>query len=76
MVRLVKNKWDVVVTRDELIELERDVIDKLDFELHYTGPLLFLERFLRIFSLDQSSRDVQSLAISTLARGFLRNFLR
>lgn len=52
MVRLVKNKWDVTLTRLKLIELERDIIDKLDFELHYTGPLLFLERFLRIYNLD------------------------
>ncbi len=64
------------MTRDELIELERSIIDRLDFELHYTGPLLFLERFLRIYSLDQTSRDIESLAIASLAAGLLKKFLR
>ena len=76
MARLVKNKWDVTMTRQELIDLEKDVIDRLDFELQYTGPLLFLERFLRIYSLDQTVRDIESLAIASLAAGLLKKFVR
>ena len=52
MCRLVKQKWDVDVTRDQLIALEERVIKTLDFGLHYTGPLPFLERYLRIYNLD------------------------
>jgi hypothetical protein len=52
MVRLVKSKWGVETSRDELINLEKNVIETLDFDLVYTGPIPFLERYLRVFNLD------------------------
>lgn len=76
MVRLVETKWGVLTSRDELIEMERDVIDALDFELHYTGPLPFLERYLRAYNLDCSRTDRESFIIGGLARSFCRCLLR
>lgn len=52
MLRLCKAKWDVDGTREELIALETKIIHTLDFELHYTSPLVFLERYLRLYNLD------------------------
>jgi len=52
MVRLVNSEWSVIVTKKELIDLEESIIRMLDFDLHYTGPVPFLERFLRIYNLD------------------------
>ena len=48
----------------------------LDFDLHYTGPIFFLERFLRIYNLDQIKRDREAFAIDYLARNFCRSMLR
>lgn len=45
MVRLVANDWNVTIVKKELIDLEEDIIRQLDFDLHYTGPVPFLERF-------------------------------
>lgn len=76
MCRLVKQKWDVVVTRDQLVALEEKVIKALDFELHYAGPLPFLERYLRIYNLDLYWSDREAYVLSRLARTFCRVLLR
>lgn len=57
MVRLVNAEWSVTATKFELIDLEESIIRMLDFDLHFTGPVPFLERFLRIYNLDQVKRD-------------------
>ena len=48
----------------------------LDFELHFTGPIPFLERFERIYNLDQVKRDREAFAIDYLSRNFCRSLLR
>ncbi len=52
MIRLAKSDWNVTITKDELVELEGRIIRMLDFDLHFTGPIPFLERFQRVFNLD------------------------
>ena len=76
MVRLVNAEWSVTVTKKEMIDLEESIIRMLDFDLHYTGPIPFLERFLRIYNLDQIKRDREAFAIDYLARNFCRSMLR
>ncbi len=76
MVRLVKSKWGVDTSRDELIEIEMNIIYTLDFNLTYTGPISFLERYLRVFNLDCVQTDRESFIIDGLARSFSRCFLR
>lgn len=48
----------------------------LDFDLHYCGPLAFLERFQRIFNLDQVKKDKEAFAINYFSRNFIRCILR
>ena len=52
MIRLVASDWQVTIVKDELICLEEKIIRMLDFDLHFTGPIPFLERFQRIYNLD------------------------
>ena len=52
MIRLVANEWQVTIVKDDLINLEEQIIRALDFDLHFTGPIPFLERFQRIYNLD------------------------
>ena len=76
MVRLVANDWSVTVTKKELVDLEEQIIRMLDFDLHFTGPIPFLERFQRIYNLDQVKRDREAFALDYLARNFCRSMLR
>lgn len=45
MVRLVEDEWNISIIKQELIDLEESVIKTLDYELHYTCPIVFLERY-------------------------------
>lgn len=76
MVRLVSNEWNVTLNKRELIELEDDIIHQLDFDLHFTGPIPFLERFQRIYNLDQLKRDQEAYALDFLSKSFCRVMLR
>ena len=76
MIRLVAAEWNVAVTKQELTDLEESIIRMLDFDLHFTGPIAFLERFQRIYNLDQIKRDREAYAIDFLARNFCRSILR
>ena len=49
MVKLVKEQWDVTLTRQDLLDMEESIIRVLDFDLRSVNPLLFLERFQRVF---------------------------
>jgi len=63
MIRLVAQKWKFIVKKSEILDLEYDVNYKLDFDLHFAGPIPFLERYLRIFNLDQAKVNEKHLAI-------------
>ena len=76
MVRLVASEWSTQVTKQELFDLEESIIRMLDFDLHYAGPIPFLERFQRIYNLDQTKRDREAFALNYLARNFCRSMLR
>ena len=76
MIRLVKQKWDVDYYRDDLIDLETGIIRTLDFDLHYTSPLTFLERYQRLFELDRIVEDRTSGVIDEIARLLIRSLLR
>ena len=45
MTRLVYAEWGVTIEKQELFDLEESIIRMLDFELHFSGPIPFLERF-------------------------------
>lgn len=75
MIKLVYDEWQIELEKQDLIDLEEDVIRELDFEMHLPYPVLFLERFQRIFGLDKmTSKEGQ--AIDQLARTFCRDFLK
>eukprot|EP00353_Schmidingerella_taraikaensis_P006493 CAMPEP_0185583920 /NCGR_PEP_ID=MMETSP0434-20130131/28783_1 /TAXON_ID=626734 ORGANISM="Favella taraikaensis, Strain Fe Narragansett Bay" /NCGR_SAMPLE_ID=MMETSP0434 /ASSEMBLY_ACC=CAM_ASM_000379 /LENGTH=229 /DNA_ID=CAMNT_0028203333 /DNA_START=1181 /DNA_END=1870 /DNA_ORIENTATION=- len=76
MIRLVKQKWDVDYLRNDLIKLETHIIHTLDFDLHYNSPLIFLERYLRLYELDRVKQDPMAYIIDKVARVFCRCILR
>lgn len=49
MVRLVASEWNFETTKEEIIQMETQVIMLLDWDLLIVGPIFFLERYERIF---------------------------
>lgn len=76
MIHFIATNWSFTLTKKELVVLEQKVIIQLDFDLRFIGPILFLERFQRIFNLDQLHLGEEVCALDFLARKFCRIMLR
>ena len=76
MVRLVQKEWKIDIKIQDLYDMEESIIRMLDFDLHYCGPLPFLERYQRIYNLDQVTRDKEAFTINYFSRNFVRCLLR
>ena len=75
MVRLVAKEWNFSTTKEELVDLETSVIKLLDWDLFIPGPLFFLERYQRIFGVDQEHVDSDAARVGNLARKMMRCML-
>lgn len=45
MISLLPDENKVNVTKDKLVALEEQIIKELKFEMHYAGPIPYLNRF-------------------------------
>ena len=75
MVRLVEEEWGIQIAKADLINLEEKIIKTLDYELHYVCPIVFLERYQRVFGLDEEYLFQESKMVGELARRLLRIFV-
>lgn len=64
------------VTYHTLLDLEVAILIALGFELKFAGPLAFLERYLRLLSLDQPGEKPASTQIGTVSRKFCKYMQR
>ena len=64
------------MTSQDLVNLEEKILKALEFDLVWTSPLQFLERFQRLFSLDQVLHDKHSYLIDSSAIYLCRFMLR
>ena len=70
MNRLLRHDYDVSVKTEDYLALERSVLNALEFDLQFVSPLLFLDRYQRIFGLDLEGEDTASEKVGGLARDF------
>lgn len=57
MVRMVDSDYGIRLEKTQLIEMEEDIIRVLDFSIGYTSPIPFLDRYARLFGVDNCSGD-------------------
>lgn len=48
MIRLLPDDEREIVTKQLVISMEVEVLNRLNFDMNYLSPLVFLERFLRL----------------------------
>ena len=60
MVKLLKEEGGVTIENRNFIILEEQIIKSLDFDLHEVSSIDFLERFLRLFGIDQERDDTDA----------------
>ena len=57
MIKLLPKSQQLQVEKQDLIDLEEQIMKALDFDFAYASPISFLERFQRLLSVDQESED-------------------
>ena len=67
MVGLLFVRHGVKLGERDLVCMEESILLALDFDLESVPPLLFLERFIRVFGLDQSVLGSEGQQIECLA---------
>ena len=76
LIKIVHDEWGVSIFKQDLIDLEEDIIRELDFELHFPFPTLFLERYQRIFGLENIRNGKEARLVDKLARDYCKLFLK
>lgn len=54
MIRLLLEKENEIVTKDQIIELEAHILITLGFDLNFPNPFTLMERYLRVLNYDQN----------------------
>ena len=76
LIKIVHDEWGVQIFKQDLLDLEEDIIRELDFELHFPYPILFLERYQRIFGLENVKKSKDAKLVNKLARDYCKLFLK
>lgn len=62
MINLLPPKLEKKVCKADLIKLERDVIRTLQWDVQWTGPQVYLERYLWLIGLHHLTSQVMPMA--------------
>lgn len=68
MINFLPESQKARVNKSALIDLEEKIVCALDFEFVYASPITFLERYQRLFGVDQEANDDNSKQIGHTAR--------
>ena len=66
LIALMDEKFQIRLRKRNVLKLEEQIIKTLDFSLQRVSPITFLERYLRLFGLDDKSTppDRQIISLS------------
>ena len=56
------------MSKHSLVVLEEIVLKELEFKMHYSGPIPFLERFVKLFRLDEWQDNLIGQQINSAAK--------
>ena len=60
------------ISKQDIIDLEEQILLTLQFALHFAGPIPFLERYQRIFGLDEEANNPDLKQVGFTARQFCK----
>ena len=72
MINLLAEQQQTVLDKTELIDLEEAIVKMLDFSLRHVSSIHFLERFTRLFGIDQERNDKRARQVANLARDYCK----
>ena len=62
--------------KEDLLDLEEEIIRTLDFSLRYVSPIHFLERYLRLFGIEKGEKNALGDQLSSMSHQYCRFMLR
>lgn len=68
MINLLPESYKARVFKEDLIDLEEKIVKALEFDFSYASSVTFLERYQRLFSVDQEAEDKNAKQIGHTAR--------
>ena len=72
MINLLNDQHEILLEKQDLLNLEESVVQTLNFSLRHVSPIHFLDRFHRLFELDQDKNDITAKLLSGLATQYCR----
>ena len=72
LIKTMSDQHKVIVAKDDLLRLEEKILVALEFSCHHISPIPFLERYFRLFGIDNGIRDRQAHQLRTYARQYCR----
>ena len=67
VIGLLYAQHEIKLQLSDIIDLEESVLRALEFSCHHVTPIQFLERFLRVFGVDQGELGTDTYQIRILA---------
>ena len=72
LITYAKTNLRANIMKKDVRDQEHRILSHLAFELRYPSPLLFIERFQRVFDLDRESSDSNAARVGAWSRKFCR----
>ena len=72
MINLLAEQQQTTLEKQALIDLEEEIIKMLDFSVRSVSPCHFLERYLRLFGIDENKQDKNARQVANLARNYCK----
>ena len=72
LIRTMNDLHKANVQKRDLLRLEEKILIALEFSCHHISPIPFLERYFRIFGIDNGIKDRQAHQLRTYARQYCR----
>ena len=76
MLALLPSSEQARISKKDLIDLEERILLTLNFSMHAAGPIPFIERFQRLFGIDQETLDHDFKQVGFTARQFVKYMQR
>jgi hypothetical protein len=76
MINLLPEDQRQKVTKQKLVALEETIIKELNFQMHYAGPIPYLNRFQRFYNIDIEKGNQGAKQVGFAARQFCRFMMR
>ena len=72
LIKILKERHQTDIAKQDLLELEEKILIALEFACHHVSPIPFIERYFRVFGIDNFQKDKKAHQLRTYSRQYCR----